>query len=93
MNLTLKVESVDAAAVTDTYEDGAFQAFDSIAVLVTAGERSGQRWRILVESESDLARRWSRPGQTLEVSVEPRWLESPVLFAGAFTLQSDGEPA
>ena len=90
MKLNLIIRSYEAEAEFDHYDDGSFEAFDAITADVVSGQRAGKRFRILVESNSDLARRWNRPGATLAVSIPPERLAAQVLFAGAFSL--DGEP-
>jgi hypothetical protein len=89
MKLVLHVRSCEPASVTDSYEDGSFQSFDSLEVDVVEGPRSGEHWRVLVESLSPEAKRWNRPGQTLRVSIDPEQLDSQVLFAPAFTIEQD----
>lgn len=90
MKLVLAIHAYEREAQIDHFDDGSFEAFDVVTADVVGGERAGQRLRILVESNSPLAKRWNRPGKMLTVSVDPDRLAAPVLFAGAFTIE--GEP-
>ena len=87
MKFVLAIRAYDVEAEFDHFDDGSFEAFDAVSAEVINGERAGQRIRILVESGSDLARRWNRPGEAITVSVEPERLSAQVLFAGAFTIE------
>jgi hypothetical protein len=88
MKLKLAIRGYETEAEFDHFDDGSFEAFDVITAEVVEGAGAGQQLRILVESNSALAKQWNRPGETLTVSVEPPRLTAQVLFAGAFSIES-----
>ena len=87
MRLKLAIRDYESEAEFDHFDDGSFEAFDVVTAEVVDGAQTGRRLRILVESNSALARQWNRPGETLTVSVEPPRLAAQVLFAGAFSIE------
>jgi hypothetical protein len=87
MKLTLFIRAYEIQAQFDHFDDGSFEAFDVATAEIVGGERAGQWLRILVESNSPLAARWNRPGETMTVTVEPDLLDAQIVFAGAFTVE------
>jgi hypothetical protein len=90
MKLDLAIRAYDVGAVFDNFDDGSFQSFDAITAEIAGGERTGQLLRILVESNSDLARRWNHPGSVLTATIDPERLATQILSASAFNLEAGG---
>jgi hypothetical protein len=90
MRLSLLIRAYEVDGLVDHFDDGSIESFDLIKAEILTGERAGQMLSLFVESNSPLAERWNRPGETLTVSIEPERLEAQMLFAAAFTIE--GEP-
>lgn len=85
VRLNLVIRDYRAGVVFDHYDDGGSEIFDVAEAEVVAGDRTGQRLRVLVPSESPEAGTWNRPGERFEVGIDPDLLDGgATLFAGAF---------
>ena len=89
MKLELAIHDYAKGAVFDHYDDGSFASFDAVTVEIVGGERDGEQLVILVEPGSTDAKRWNRPGATLQAAISPERLDLQTLFSGAFTIEGD----